>query len=566
MARISTGVDIGAGSAIALSGQFKGNTFHITEFQAASNPYVSPKGTGAPDDSAMLARGWAALEGRSKLGGARIGVTGRDVNVRYTRVPQVPDWQLRKLMHFEVSEIGDQSGAEVSSDFNLLPELPEIEGEDVVLLALARETLLEDHLEGLEDQGGKLDCFSPSAIALYNAWTHYGVVEDETVLLANIGHDNIDVVIARGPDLLFARNLSGGSRLFDEALAERFSVGAAQAEKLKIDLASLRPGVQHPTPNHEKASRAIMGAAGQVLSLLQSAVLFCKSQVKITGLKVDRVLLCGGGAALDGLPQYISGAMGVGVELFDAFRMVDTSKLSPEDADLVEDYKLEAVVALGLATMGSDKEAYGLEILPAEVAKKRAFWGGTLWLIAAALLAVSYLGFKTTHLAGELDKVNSENAGLQSQLSRATRIHREAERLIEENEQLRVLASQLQGVAGLGEQGARAMGKLDSLLPSDFWISELSSEWAADTELGVERTAERPVLMVRGMIRPGTDSPSRRFQEMTLGLREQLIQPAGSGARMRESLDRDRFSLDLCLFGPPTDEPDGEADDAGEEY
>jgi Tfp pilus assembly PilM family ATPase len=561
MARTSTGIDIGAGSAIALCGQYKGNTFHVTDFNARANPSLgSSSGEG---DTRWLLSGWEELAQGFKPVAARVGLTGREVNVRYTRVPRVPDWQLRNLMRFEVSEIGDQSGTEVASDFNLLPELPEVEGEDVVLLAMAREGLLDDHLEGLALTGGNLDSFSPSAIALHNAWTHFGVVEDETVLLANIGHDNIDVVIARGPDLLFARNLSGGSRLFDQALAQRFSVGPAQAEKLKLKYASLRPGASHPTPNHEKASRAIMGAAGQVLSLLQSAILFCKSQVKISGLKVDRVMLCGGGAALDGLPQYISGGMGVTVELFDAFRMVETDKLDAASADLLEEFKLEAVVALGLATMGSDSEAYSLEILPASLAKKRAFWGETIWLIAAAVLAVCYLGFKTVHLSDQLDQVNSENAGLQSRLSRATRIHREAEQLIEENESLRVLASQLQWVAGLGEQGARAMSQLDRSLPADFWVSELSSEWTFDPELGVERNAERPMLMVRGMIRPGTDSPSRQFQEMTRTLREALVGDGMSGGRMKESIDRDQFSLDLCLFGAPPPGANGGADDGG---
>jgi Tfp pilus assembly PilM family ATPase len=565
MARTSTGIDVGAGSAIALCGQYKGKTFHITDFNARANPSLgSNSGEG---DTRWLTAGWEELAQGFKPVAARVGLTGRDVNVRYTRVPRVPDWQLRNLMRFEVSEIGDQSGSEVASDFNLLPELPEVEGEDVVILAMAREGLLEDHLEGLATTGGTLDSFSPSAIALHNAWIHYGVVEDETVLLANIGHDNMDVVIARGPDLLFARNLSGGSRLFDQALAQRFNVGPAQAEKLKLKFASLRPGASHPTPNHEKASRTIMGAAGQILSLLQSAILFCKSQVKISGLKVDRVLLCGGGAALDGLPQYLSGGMGVTVELFDAFRMVETGKLDPASAELLEEFKLEAVVALGLATMGSDPEAYSLEILPATLAKKRAFWGETLWLIAAALLAVCYLGFKTVHLSDELDRVNSENAGLQSRLSRATRIHREAEQLIEDNESLRVLASQLQWVAGLGEQGARVMGQLDQSLPADFWVSELSSEWTFDPELGVERNSERPMVLVRGMIRPGTESPSRQFQEMTRGLREALVGDGRGGGRMKESIDRGQFSLDLCMFGtPPPGVEGGVEDPTGEDY
>ena len=265
MAKTATGVDIGLRTCKFIRGQYKGNTFHATEFGVENY------------ETDELGAGWEWADLGFKPLAARVGLSGRDVNIRYTRVPRVPDWQLRNLMRFEVSEIGDQSGVGVSSDFNLLPEMPEIEGEDIVLLAMARENLLEKHMDGLAAVGGKLDAFSPNAVALYNAWLRYGVVQEDTVLVANIGHDNLDVAIARGPDLLFARNLSGGSRLFEDAIAQRFSVGSKKAEEIKIEMATLAPNAQYADANAEKASRAILGAAGQLLSLLQSTVLFCKS-------------------------------------------------------------------------------------------------------------------------------------------------------------------------------------------------------------------------------------------------------------------------------------------------
>ena len=339
MAKTVTGIDVGSRSSQAIRGQYKGNTFHVAGFAAWDNP------------SGKLEDAWAQAQLPFKPGATAVGLTGKDVNIRYTRVPRVPDWQLRNLMRFEVAEIGDQSGSEVASDFNLLPELPEVEGEDVVLLAMARESLLEEHANGLTGVGGTIEAFAPAAVALYNAYLRYAVVEDDTVLIANIGHENTDVCICRGPDLVFARNLSGGSSLFDDAIAQRFSVGSQHAEKLKKEMASLHPGASYPTPNHERASRAILGAAGQVLSLLQSTVMFCKSQIKLAGLKVDRVLICGGGAALDGLPEYLASGMGIRVDVFDPFRVVEVDGLSPAEADLLEEYKLEAVIALGLATM-----------------------------------------------------------------------------------------------------------------------------------------------------------------------------------------------------------------------
>src|SRR5262245_40935802 len=145
MARTVTGVDIGARTNKFLRGSYRGNTFHASGFAISSHR------------AADLDDAWAASELDFKPQTARVGLTGRDVNIRYPRVPRVPDWQLRKLMRFEVEEIGGQSGSEVASDFNVLPPIAEVEGEDVVLLAMARESLLETHGEGLASVGGTLD-------------------------------------------------------------------------------------------------------------------------------------------------------------------------------------------------------------------------------------------------------------------------------------------------------------------------------------------------------------------------------------------------------------------------
>ncbi|MFT4541080.1 MAG: Tfp pilus assembly PilM family ATPase [Planctomycetota bacterium] len=549
MARTVTGIDIGARTAVALRGSYKGNTFHASDFAVGRN------------HSEEAAQGWDSLELPFKPGKSLIGVTGRDLNIRYTRVPRVPDWQLRNLMRFEVAEIGDQSGSEVASDFNLLPDIPEVEGEDIVLLAMAREQLLDSHMEGLASYGGAIDSFAPSSVALYNAFLRYGVVQDDVVLVANIGHDNVDICIVRGPDLLFARNLAGGARLFDDAIAQRFEVGPDQAEKIKIEMATLRPGAQHKSPNAERASRAILGAAGQLLSLLQSTVMFCKSQIKVSGLKVDRVLLCGGGAALDGLCEYLSAGMSMPVELFDAFRVVDTSGLSPEAADQLDEYKLESVIALGLATMGSDAEAYSLEILPERVSKKRAFWGGTIFAIAAALLAVAYLGFRAVTERQKLEDTVALSSRVSSELKRANSVHQRTEVLVDENERLATLGLELQGLAGNGEQLARSLRVLDSALPGDFWVTRLTSDWGNDEELGVARKTDRPILSLKGRSREGTDSPAVLYQQFVTQLSNELPE-----LRMKQSLSStgDSFTLDMTMFSPPeegvleNDQPSGD--------
>jgi len=532
MAR-GSGVDIGAASAKWLAGELKGTTFVVHAFALGEN------------EDGTVAGGWAGLAGE-KLGPARVGLNGRDLNVRYTRVPRLPDWQLRRLMRFETDEIGGQSEAEVASDFNVLPEMPEIEGEDVVLLALARETLLSEHQAGMDEVGGKLDAFMPSALGLYNAFLRYGVIEDETVLLADIGHENLNVVLVRGADLVFARNLSGGSRLFDKALAERFGIDEARARAYKTSEATLDTGKPFRDPNQEKAARALAAPAGQVLSLLQSAVVFAKSQVKLSSLKLDKVLLCGGGARLPGLVPYLQRGLSVPVELFDPFRVVDLSKLDPESADKLEAHKLEAVAALGLATAAADPEAYGIEILPERVRKRRAFFGGTLFLIAAAVLCLSFLGLRAFRYKSQLTELEGTRARLAREYQKVERTDRETAGLLKENERLAEEADQLFALAGGGEQLARALDALERDLPQDFWVESLQLKWEFDSELGVERGEERPILHVSGRSREGTDSPALLFQEFCAALQRRLPE-----VRLKQRMGESDFKLDLCALAPP---------------
>lgn len=538
MARQVTGVDVGTRTARFLKGYYKGNTFHATGFSVSDDPGDSIEST------------WESAEPSFKPVSARVGITGREMNLRYTRVPRVPDWQLRRLMRFEVEEVGGSSGAAVASDFNLLPDMPEIEGEDVVLLAMAREDLLETHALSLADVGGTLDSFAPASLALYNAWLRYGVIEDDTVLIANIGHENIDVVICRGPDLVFARNLSGGSTLFDSVLAVQFGVSPRKAEDLKKRLVDLTPGAQHKDSNHEKASRAALAPAGQLLSLLQSTVLFSKGQLKIPNLKVDRVLLCGGGAALTGLCPYLTQGMGVSVELFDPFRVVETDGLSPEESDLLEEYQLESVVALGLATMASDAESYSIEILPESVRKRRDLMGGTAFLIAAVVFAIAYLGWSAMTLSNSLGELEGEVRVASRRLQDAKRTEKQAFDLQQKSAVLNEYAEDLMLTLGTGEQLARSLEALHKSLPEEFWLTNLETKIGQDKDL-LDDKEEQPFLRIEGRAREGTRSMSVLYEQFLARLRAELPM-----ARITASpnVRGTQFELALTLFGGPDPE------------
>jgi hypothetical protein len=427
---------------------------------------------------------------------------------------------------------------------------------------MARESLLAEQLRGLSAAGGALQAFTPTSIALYNAWLRFGVLQDDTVLVANIGHENLDVVVARGPDLLFARNLTGGSSLFDQAIAQRLGCSAERAEELKRTVATLEPRERYPDPTAEKASRACLAPAGQLLSLLQSAVSFCKSQVKLTSLKLDRVMIAGGGAVLSGLDRYLANGLGVKVERFDPFRVVDASRLAPDEAKLLEEHALESVVALGLAMSATDPGCYAIEILPAKLRARREFLEGRLFLVGAAALALAFLGFAAYRRHADLSDLRADLARLQRQAQSVRGIDGRTRVFLDQNAALAAEVDQLYQLAGSGTQLARVLAALEAAMPADFWIEKLASGSRFDPEIGVERSDPRPIVHVDGRAREGTEAVNVLFQKLVDGVRARL---PGLACKHSLSPTGTSFTLDLTTLAPAHVAAGGGPQDAAED-
>ena len=410
------------------------------------------------------------------LGGAVCGLAGRDMTLRYSQVPPTPDWQLRNLMDLEIQDLAQQSGGTLSADYNLLPLQDEESGVETVLLALAKDESLERLQDEVASSGGSVAAFVPNCTALYNAYLKCGPVEaDAVVCLANIGQETIDIALVKGTDLLFARNLSSGTRVLDDAIAAAFNVAPRKAEALKKDLLDLDPQSRgrYASGQAEKVTMAAGGAAGSLTAAIQSSLAFCKAQTKIADLRLDKVLLCGGGARLRGLRGMLREALRAPVELFDPFANLDLSALPADDAEQLQAMRHEAVVALGLAVGRLDDTLYALEILPEAVRRRQRFQQRTIWNVLAGVVVVGLLVLQAVRAKEDLAAAQDAVAGLQSRMRRANAVHADAEAVIAQNKIDRAL------VEHLAEQALPLHGLLRvqraavAHLPPQLWIRKL---------------------------------------------------------------------------------------------
>ena len=386
MANAGIGVTVGSHSLRAVAVRKKGEAFFVT------------KVVGQRAEEGMRADAGRILAAKGVRGApVTLGLSGKDVIIRYNQVPPVPEWRLRNLMKFEVMEVSGQSGGEVSADYRKLnlPDPDGTRGEDTVLVCLARNAYLEPLMKSLESGGLKFRGGCPNSVGLFNAFAVNATYrEDETCLLVNVGAQGMDLALERGGELIFARNASPGGRAFTEAIAAAFATTEAKAETLKTTKADVTPRGQarYADSTAEKVANAIMGVAGQIAQLIQSTLMIGRAQTKIPDLKVDRVVLAGGGASLKGLDAYLKQAMGVPVERFDPFQNCDLSELPEPERAMVEAAPHEFAVALGLAQTPLAPASFRLDVVPEAVRKRRDFATKGVFSVAAGAAALAALG------------------------------------------------------------------------------------------------------------------------------------------------------------------------------
>lgn len=448
-----------------------------------------PAGESGLDPAALQ----AALKGSAiKSRQAVLGLTGKDLVIKYQQVPPVADFQLKKIVAFELEEIRKQSGDELAADFNVMPSRADLTSDDIVMMALSREQRIEERSAALQQAGIATRHFTPNAVALFHAFRAFGPATSGDVLLVAIGKQSTDMALLRDGDLLYARSVGTGGDVLTDAIASEFNVSKTKAESLKRELGDLRPRDKRSglSQQAEKVSYALENAAGRLFSMVQSTVQLAKGQMQLNQLDLAKVWITGGSAAMKGLDEYLAGSLGVPVQRFDPLG----------DAGVTVDGAgtLDLAIAAGLAVMAADGEAWSVELLTAAERKKREWKKKHVFTLAAVAAVVLYLGYYAWQCQTRF--VEAEKASVRvGGESRKRKTNNDAlEKLRVERAELAAKVDVLEKRKAAGDGLVRALGLLSTQLPEDLWVTSLELELLESKGAAREKTAKKPLIVVDG--------------------------------------------------------------------
>ena len=285
-------------------------------------------------------------------------VAGQSVVVRYVTMPRMNDSELKQAIRIEADRYVPFELDEVTLDCQPLRRRPggrAADGEGAadqmnVLLVACRSDTLAEQVQLVQQEGLAPFAIDVDLFALANAWELCGVPEEEIgsgdqpvahaeergIALVDVGAERTSINVITGGETCFSREVGMGGNEMTQAVARRLGVELFEAEAIK----------RAPGDQEAEVARAISPVLEDLTSEIQLSLDYVEHH---EGLRVDEILLSGGGALAPGAVTYIEQATARTTRTWNPLEGLRIA-VDRLDVEELEAWAPSLVVAVGLAS------------------------------------------------------------------------------------------------------------------------------------------------------------------------------------------------------------------------
>ena len=282
--------------------------------------------------------------------GVRLGVSNNRIGVRIFEIEGVTDpRQLENAIRFRAEEVLPIPLDDAVLDYVVLDEQVRDDGTEWkrILLIVAYREVVDRYLQACRRAGLQVVGIDHEAFALLRsleAPVHRDASAGGLVAVA-IGHDRTTIAVSNGRQCEFARVLDWGGWSLNVAVARALDRAPSEVESVKRQLSfshvSVVDGLSEAQV--EKARDGMQRSLATFARELVASLQFYQAQPGALG--IGEVVLTGGTAHMDGLPEAVGEQLGVPVRLGDPFRRV---KVGPKVAHEGQHGSIAIAIGLGI--------------------------------------------------------------------------------------------------------------------------------------------------------------------------------------------------------------------------
>jgi len=334
--RCPIGVDIGPGAVRMIQLEQTAAGLRAVAAAAADLPDIGPGDGQAYHDAVADAIAAARAAGGFTTRDCVSALPAAVVQTKNLRLPKMPVTEMQPAIEWEAQErlsIGDEPH---SVDFFNSGEVRQ--GEEVrqeVILLAAPTAFIEAHVAALARGGLRPVAIDAVPAALHRALDRRSVerpadADDAARVILEVGDELANVLISRGGQVLFYKQIDIAGRRFDQTVAEHLRVTPSEARELRslLEVARADAGPVQSDPDRDPAvQRAVFEALRPAVGELGREIALCMRYYAVTfrGRRPEYAALVGDEAAQPWLPAMLADQAGVTVRPADPLRRVDTT-------------------------------------------------------------------------------------------------------------------------------------------------------------------------------------------------------------------------------------------------
>ncbi len=334
------GLDLGTQTLKAIEISLDGSEPVITGFARVEVPVGSER---------SVALGQLYEQGKFRTKAVATGVAGQNVVVRYISMVPMSDAELRQAIRFESDKYLPFDAADVVLDCQRLQRRSHAEGDNDaegqvgVVLVACQKSVVHSQLQDVVFHGLQPTIVDVDVFALANAWEMSAASAvrgddggEQGVALVDVGATRTQINVLLGGETCFSREIGIAGGDMTQAVARRLGLELFEAEALK----------RTPGDREVEVARAISPVLEDLVSEISLSLDYVENR---EGVRVEEVLLSGGGSLAPGAVAFIEQALGRPTRVWnplDGLR-VDADRVNVEE---LEANSASLAVAIGLAS------------------------------------------------------------------------------------------------------------------------------------------------------------------------------------------------------------------------
>ena len=271
-------------------------------------------------------------------------IGGAQVSAKEILTVHLDDEEMASAMLLEARKHIPLDGSQTIVDYQILGDDPDSVDRVRVLITATTKKLFDAHTEILKDLELKPGVIDIDQLAVINSYMmNQEMPEEGVVVFLNIGCRKTNLTVFGRRDMFFTREIVFAGHALTEALGKKFSISYAEAETVKIEQ-GMNPDIETTEGEGDKSMLRVREKAAMD-KLADEINRSLRYYVKETGQSIfTRIVLVGGSAALNGLPEMLQEKFNTVIDVYDPFAANDyagNGEFGPQFA-----------VAVGLAMRG----------------------------------------------------------------------------------------------------------------------------------------------------------------------------------------------------------------------